>query len=433
MIMYSRINNVKTVGLNALLALTLLLADKAYAEVKYTVTDLMSSGQFIELPSGTGTPVIYDPSPYIYSYASDINNSGQVTGYIDLSGAGFTSPFITNNGAPIGIVNVYEGGRQNYGIGINDLGQVTGGWVSLGPSGGFVTDSSGQVITTFTSANSWMDGAAGLAINNSGLITGYRDGKAFKTDSNGQLNNLDFGTLGGVSSVGEGINDAGLVTGTFWTGGDPNPIIANAFVTNSNGEPIALGALGGSGSQGLGINASGQVTGWAETSDGKQHAFITDSSGGLIDLHTLGAVSRGLDINASGQVVGFYDSGDPNSSFDDRAFVTQNGVMKDLNSLLLNNIDANGNTTEWIIHSASGINDKGQIAATAWIRYPNDLTPSKAILLTPSVPVPAAIWLFGSGLFSLLIIKRKEKGFALTLSPPIRSERTVTIRFYGSM
>jgi probable HAF family extracellular repeat protein len=82
-----------------------------------------------------------------------------------------------------------------------------------------------------------------------------------------------------------------------------------------------------------------------------------------------------------------------------RAFIYDNGSMTDLNSLI-------GAGSGWYLWWADDINDSGQIIGTGW-HYGQQ----HAFLLTPAaVPVPAAIWLFGSGLLGLLgiALRRKE-------------------------
>ena len=203
------------------------------------------------------------------------------------------------------------------------------------------------------------------------------------------------------NSYGNGINASGQVTGYSDTISNQNDGNAHAFVTNSNGQMSDLGTLGGGFSTGQGINDSGQVTGYSITANGHAHAFITNSDGQMIDLGTLvgGSDSYGNGINASGQVTGTHYA--INSSYNpiQHAFVTDNGVMRDLNTLLVDGI------TDWVLNDARGINDAGQITGTG---VHNGLT--RAFVLTPvsAVPVPGAVWLFTSGL-SLLAFTRRRK------------------------
>ncbi len=60
--------------------------------------------------------------------------------------------------------------------------------------------------------------------------------------------------------------------------------------------------------------------------------------------------------------------------------------------------------TGWELNGATAINDLGQITGSG---THNGLT--RAFLLTPAaIPVPAAVWLFGSGLCLLAYIGRRK-------------------------
>src|SRR4051812_17006260 len=73
----------------------------------------------------------------------------------------------------------------------------------------------------------------------------------------------------GANSLGNGINNAGQVTGRIRT---PNGNV-HAFLY-SNGQMMDLGTLGGTLSNGQGINDAGQVVGSSGTADGFRHAFL---------------------------------------------------------------------------------------------------------------------------------------------------------------
>ncbi len=119
-----------------------------------------------------------------------------------------------------------------------------------------------------------------------------------------------------------------------------------------------LGNLGGTaGHFAFAINNQTQVAGVSDLAgDTSFHAFLWSQKTGMQDLGTLPGdfASAAIGINDAGTVVGL--SLDP--SFNLRAFVWQDGVMSDLNSL----IPAGSRLT--IIH-ACGLNSRGEITGLA--------------------------------------------------------------------
>ena len=142
---------------------------------------------------------------------------------------------------------------------------------------------------------------------------------------------------------------------------------------------INLGGLPGAQWTGAtGINNSGQVVGYGFITSSATTAAFLYKDGQMINLGSLPglASSAAYAINSSGVVVGSANNVSPPAT----AFIYQNGVMTDLNSLIPSS--ANFHLTE-----AQFINDAGQIVAEgvdAQGNYSN-------YLLTPSnmpAPVP---------------------------------------------
>jgi probable HAF family extracellular repeat protein len=166
-----------------------------------------------------------------------------------------------------------------------------------------------------------------------------------------------------------GINDLGQVVGA--SGRCGNTVLpgfaaaAHAVLWDSDGSVHDLGNLGGTsnpamlavGNAALSINNQGQVTG-VSALPGSQtmHPFLWTSAKGMQDLGVVPGdlVGAGLGINNLGQVVGASISAPGPASGNPRAFLWQNGVMSDLNTLV------QANSPLYLLN-ACAINDVGQI------------------------------------------------------------------------
>ena len=215
------------------------------------------------------------------SFGTAINNSGQVTGRSNGFRAFITGP----NGVGMRDLTMLPPLYDSYGAAINNSGQVTG-WVAfLGADlHVFISDPRGRALRILKM------GGEGLGINDLGQVTGSLElepvAHAFIFDPHdGTL--TDLGTLAGPGglSVGLGINDLSQVTGSSQTTMAGN--VFHAFITGPNGGTLTdLGTLGGTRSDGESINNSGQVTGSSFTQNGASRAFLYHN-GQMIDLNTL--------------------------------------------------------------------------------------------------------------------------------------------------
>ncbi len=167
-----------------------------------------------------------------------------------------------------------------------------------------------------------------------------------------------------------GINYWGQTTG--YTGSCTTAFHALLW---QNGMAIDLGNLGGvMNNEGDDINNKGQVVGSSDLlGDTTMHGFLWKKSTGMIDLGTLpGDVgSDGDGINNLGQLVGGSWDADGN----DRAYLWQNGVMTDLNTLIP------PDSPLYLIEATGTINDQGEIAGIGLVTGTGE---THAFLLTPT-------------------------------------------------
>jgi probable HAF family extracellular repeat protein len=310
-----------------------------------------------------------------------LSSNGMVAGQSNGQG------FFWNGGALSYVPTL--GGSESPAFGINSSGVVTGWSFTSSPTEDAYSYSGGT--TTSLAPLIGGLGSQGSAINNSGVIVGSivyapNNDEAFEL-SGTTVTYLGF-LPGGINSVANAISPSGLITG--WA---DDSFGNEVFIYSTANGLVNIGSLGGPGGAGTAINDAGQVAGYSYVNGGAaQHAFLY-SGGTMQDLGTLGGTnSSALGINAAGWVVG---SADTSTGTD--AFLYMNGVLYDLNSLLVNAPGVD-------LTSAVAINDNGQILANG---------PDGAYLLTAmsmgtSTPEPSSLWLAFAALLPVLASVRKR-------------------------
>ncbi len=321
-----------------------------------------------------------------------LNASGQVAGYLfDANSSQHAFRWSSGNGVDLGAL----GGTISVGYGINNLGHVVGYAGTVGNAEFHAYLAIGQSLFDLGTLGGTASSA--LAVNDAGQTTGYSslasgDNRAF-LGSGGTM--TDLGTLGGPFSSGVAINSVGQIVGDSYTANFEN----HAFL-HSSGGMRDLGTLGGTYSSPSGLNAVGHVIGESSLAgDHDYHAFLYDgttirdlgtlggsfstayaindvgqvigdsalagenefhgfilNNGAMQDLGSLGGhFSSSWGLNGVGQVVGVSS----NASFQQRAFLWQDGVMTDLNNLLPAN-------SGWELTGAFFINDNKQIVGNGF-------------------------------------------------------------------
>jgi probable HAF family extracellular repeat protein len=363
-----------------ILAVTALLASRP-AQAAYTITDL-----------GVG-----------YT-AQDMNNAGQVVGYITNPGSTY-SAFLYSGGTmtnlgTFGNVNAKAYGINNNGQIIISTSDVVNGTADQRKNNrSFIYNSNNG--TTETIAHFSDSGTYPTGINDAGQVVGHGSvsGSIYPhvfVYENGTVTDIGtWGLLGVPSTV--LINNSGRVSGSGYVAAGTSPW--KAYISDLDGQnAVDIGNLGSSSSalSIYGLNDLGQAVGRSAYTDGKNHAFLYDGT-----MHDLTALVAGATagyargINNEGQVVGTYTDSNGN-----HPFLYENGQMIDIWSQITNGAG-------WTITSATYINENGQIVGSGTFDGATHL-----YLLSPGtapVPIPPAVWMFGSGLMGLVGLRRRMK------------------------
>ncbi|HEU5259150.1 MAG TPA: hypothetical protein VFU28_24350 [Vicinamibacterales bacterium] len=305
------------------------------------------------------------------SGATAINAHGDVAGVTSSpTDASRTIPFIYQNGTMTPIIDSYGSATA-----INDVGEVTGFFQVPGTT---ITHAFRYLNGVFTDVGTLPgfgnEGSIGWAINNSGTIAGASNGAAWIVDSTGDMWRLRRQSAYSAS----GMNDAGDVVGMLAPIA-PTPNANHGFLFDGHsmlelptldGEPISVTMPNA-------VNSSRQVVGYAwRNGNSEERAFLYEN-GVMKDLGTLSNPnyngtewSGAHDINNFGHVVGISNAS---------VFLYRDGAMIDLNHA----IDKDPSGIWPLISVAAAINDAGQIAGTCYLDGPGGVQ-IHACLLTPN-------------------------------------------------
>ncbi|RYG26675.1 PEP-CTERM sorting domain-containing protein [bacterium] len=360
--------------LSALAMTSIVGASATAAAADYTIQDLGT------LPFG-----------YDRDFAAGINSNGEVVGYVTTAGD-VSRPFRWTMGGGYEVLPSL-GGTNAYGFAINDAGVLVG---QSDTGVGIETRAFRQVPAGPVEPLPTLGGSFGSAqgINSAGAIVGSSHNgstnRAFIWQSGSGTTDLGGFTLTGSSSAYD-INDLGNVVGSAETaGGD-----LHAFYFDG-GAFDDIGTLGsGTSSTALALNESNVVVGYAGLNpiNSTYGAFSWTLGGGIQPLSSLFTYdTRALGINESNDAVGWSWI---NSVGDARAVIWKGlGAVVNLNDV----IDPGSG---WLLTSATGINDSGQIVGVGQFGGV-----SRAYLLTP-VPEPASLIALALGGAALLRRRRK--------------------------
>ena len=257
-----------------------------------------------------------------FSEANALNNRGQVVG-LSLNGIPdpvsiFDQPtesraFLWQNGIMQDLGTL--GGLDAGAFAVNESGQVAGisttsampnattGIPTIRP---FLWQRGGMMnLGTLGGTASGVDGPA-ILLNNRGQVAGTSTLAGDMTYhpflwEHGVIK--DLGTLGGDTGFVNWITDAGDVMGQADLPGPSGSQNHHAFLWR-NGVKTDLGSLGSS-SHGEGINSQGQIVGRyriAELENPRQHAFLWENGGPMVDLNTLIPPNSSLELEEGGNI-----------------------------------------------------------------------------------------------------------------------------------
>ena len=315
----------------------------------------------------------------------DINNAGQIAGYAQAESGG-TFAALYSGGAVIELARF--GGNSGYANALNDAGQVVGiASTASGDFHGFLY--SGATVTDLgANVNAFNINARGDVVGQLGVAGGYT-GFLYSGGSITPLGNLGTGDVG----VAWDINDHGKIVGESNISSELHAPF-HPFLYK-NGRLTDLGTLGDyENNSARVINNAGRIAGYSTVDGGGLHAFVYEH-GVMRDVGSFGGLNLDVsDINERGAFVGSASTWDgPNVGF-----ISFGGELIDLNTLI---DPASG----WVIEGALGINDLGQIVASAC----RDFECSSVRLdLVSAVPEPAMALMLLPGALVLAGVRRRR-------------------------
>lgn len=236
-----------------------------------------------------------------YTIGYDVNDAGQVVGF---SGTETPNGVVTHAfvwSASGGMKAIAGAGVQSVAFGINNRGEVVGGYDAGDSYRAFVWSESAGLRDLGAPAGVTFSTA--WAINDSGTVVGNfgvpRGSSAFVwTRTNGMK---ELPNTGGTLTQATAINDAGLIAGVDGSTSDSTW----RAVVWKNGVERDLGSLGGVATMVRTISPDGDVFGESDPVGAryKQHAFVARPSG-IRDLHTRTGLMTVFGVNRHLQVVG---------------------------------------------------------------------------------------------------------------------------------
>lgn len=306
-------------GMTPVLAQTYSITDVSPAQAYWAAaTDVNNAGQI----SGWMFTRVYDRYGFMWqngvagiatpqgSQAMAINAGGDMTGMLFLGGAIWNTNGMT--------YTFYSPGVSESGFGINSSRVACGEYYldwSWSPTAPFVYQS-GPTVTPLAFPGQPADGSA-RGINDAGQITGWAmQGTSYHMFcyQGGTMQDCGLypGATGVTDTAGYAITSAGMIAGSYTRATLTHAVLHN--MADGTWQALAEPA-GGSASVALAINESQRVVGEITYTDGATHGFVWDAVHGMRDLNTLippglgYVITSAAGINDQGWIVGQAQAG----------------------------------------------------------------------------------------------------------------------------
>ena len=224
---------------------------------------------------------------------------------------GGTLPAMTVIDAPGAGATTTGGATGTGAIGINDIGQIVGGFIDERDKGHAFFRSAAGAFTVIDIPGATDLWPPATGINNAGQIVGWfsdaRGDHGFVRAPAGQITVMNV--PGASATRINGINDRDQIVGEFTARGTDH-----GFVRDAAGHLTVIDVPGATASYATGISNTGEIAGWFDTGplgNNENHGFLRSAAGRLTTINVTlpgayGTVVRG--INAAGDVVGnFFD------------------------------------------------------------------------------------------------------------------------------
>jgi len=241
--------------------------------------------------------------------AFGINDGGQIVGVFE-STPGVNHAFVRDAEGTFTTIDAPGATSDTEAEGINNAGQIVGGFGDASGNHGFLRDAGGT-FTTIDVPDATYTWAYG--INGAGQVVGFffppypSNGHGFLRDTGGTFTTIDVPGATGDTEA-HGINNTGQIVGTFKDASG-----THGFLRDPGGTFTAIDVPGATNTWAYGINDAGQIVG-TFTDAGGTHGFLRDAHTGTfttIDVPGAYYINQAYGINGAGKIVGVFV--DPNN------------------------------------------------------------------------------------------------------------------------